>query len=125
MRELQKCPTCTLLPLHFSCHVLIKFIKTSSILHYSERLKQDRQDTLLQDKFIHSPLIFFFSHVIVLGDINTSHQQIDHCDPSDIVSKMLSLSLFFFWDTHTHTHTYLTSFQELDDYFDTSLLSLW
>ncbi|TMS16936.1 DNA-(apurinic or apyrimidinic site) lyase 2 [Larimichthys crocea] len=24
------------------------------------------------------------SHVIVLGDINTSHRQIDHCDPSDI-----------------------------------------
>ncbi|KAM9341904.1 DNA-(apurinic or apyrimidinic site) endonuclease 2 [Pholidichthys leucotaenia] len=23
------------------------------------------------------------SHVIVLGDINTSHRQIDHCDPSD------------------------------------------
>uniref|UniRef100_A0A3Q0RR56 DNA-(apurinic or apyrimidinic site) endonuclease n=1 Tax=Amphilophus citrinellus TaxID=61819 RepID=A0A3Q0RR56_AMPCI len=24
------------------------------------------------------------SHVIVLGDINTSHRQIDHCDPSEI-----------------------------------------
>ncbi|KAM4737503.1 DNA-(apurinic or apyrimidinic site) endonuclease 2 [Anableps anableps] len=24
------------------------------------------------------------SHVIVLGDVNTSHRQIDHCDPSDI-----------------------------------------
>nr|XP_046251904.1 DNA-(apurinic or apyrimidinic site) lyase 2 [Scatophagus argus] len=24
------------------------------------------------------------SHVIILGDINTSHQAIDHCDPSDI-----------------------------------------
>uniref|UniRef100_A0A3Q3NHE6 DNA-(apurinic or apyrimidinic site) endonuclease n=1 Tax=Mastacembelus armatus TaxID=205130 RepID=A0A3Q3NHE6_9TELE len=24
------------------------------------------------------------SHVIVLGDVNTSHQPIDHCDPSDV-----------------------------------------
>lgn len=26
------------------------------------------------------------SHVIILGDVNTSHRTIDHCDPSDIVS---------------------------------------
>lgn len=32
-------------------------------------------------------LHLFFSRVIVLGDINTSHQRIDHCDPSDKVSK--------------------------------------
>ncbi|MED6245394.1 DNA-(apurinic or apyrimidinic site) lyase 2 [Ataeniobius toweri] len=26
------------------------------------------------------------SHVIILGDVNTSHRPIDHCDPCDIVS---------------------------------------
>lgn len=25
------------------------------------------------------------SHVIVLGDVNTSHRPIDHCDPDDLV----------------------------------------
>ncbi|XP_008276608.1 DNA-(apurinic or apyrimidinic site) endonuclease 2 [Stegastes partitus] len=37
------------------------------------KLLQCRAEALLKDK----------SHVIVLGDINTSHRQIDHCDPSD------------------------------------------
>lgn len=27
------------------------------------------------------------SHVVVLGDINTSHKPIDHCDPGDLVKK--------------------------------------
>ena len=30
-------------------------------------------------------MFFFFSHVIVLGDINTTHKEIDHCDPDDEV----------------------------------------
>ncbi|XP_070767155.1 DNA-(apurinic or apyrimidinic site) endonuclease 2 [Enoplosus armatus] len=38
------------------------------------KLLQCRAEAILKDG----------SHVIVLGDINTSHQQIDHCDPSDI-----------------------------------------
>uniref|UniRef100_A0A3Q1G1S6 DNA-(apurinic or apyrimidinic site) endonuclease n=1 Tax=Acanthochromis polyacanthus TaxID=80966 RepID=A0A3Q1G1S6_9TELE len=37
------------------------------------KLLQCRAEALLKDG----------SHVIVLGDINTSHRQIDHCDPSD------------------------------------------
>ncbi|KAK5864072.1 hypothetical protein PBY51_001046 [Eleginops maclovinus] len=38
------------------------------------KLLQSRAETILKDG----------SHVIVLGDVNTSHRQIDHCDPSDI-----------------------------------------
>ncbi|XP_034552486.1 DNA-(apurinic or apyrimidinic site) lyase 2 [Notolabrus celidotus] len=38
------------------------------------KLLQCRAEALLKDG----------SHVIVLGDVNTSHRQIDHCDPSDI-----------------------------------------
>lgn len=37
-------------------------------------------------------LIFFIllhSHVIVLGDVNTSHRPIDHCDPDDVVSILI------------------------------------
>ena len=30
-----------------------------------------------------------FSSVIVLGDVNTSHKRIDHCDPDD--SEVLAL----------------------------------
>uniref|UniRef100_H3CDK2 DNA-(apurinic or apyrimidinic site) endonuclease n=1 Tax=Tetraodon nigroviridis TaxID=99883 RepID=H3CDK2_TETNG len=37
------------------------------------KLLQCRAEAILKDG----------SHVIVLGDINTSHQRIDHCDPSD------------------------------------------
>lgn len=33
--------------------------------------------------------VMFSSHVIVLGDVNTSHRTIDHCDPTDIVSRAL------------------------------------
>lgn len=49
----------------------------------------------------HYPLIFktllhiSFSNVIVLGDINTSHQRIDHCDPSDNVSKYGDMDTVF------------------------------
>lgn len=49
----------------------------------------------------HYPLTFkilfhiSFSHVIVLGDINTSHQRIDHCDPSDNVSKYCNMDTVF------------------------------
>lgn len=28
------------------------------------------------------------SHVVILGDINTAHKPIDHCDPGDLVSKL-------------------------------------
>ncbi|KAM9351020.1 DNA-(apurinic or apyrimidinic site) endonuclease 2 [Symphorus nematophorus] len=38
------------------------------------KLLQSRAEAILKDG----------SHVIVLGDVNTSHRQIDHCDPSDI-----------------------------------------
>ncbi|XP_076022496.1 DNA-(apurinic or apyrimidinic site) endonuclease 2 [Genypterus blacodes] len=38
------------------------------------KLLQCRAEALLKDG----------SHVIVLGDVNTSHRPIDHCDPSDI-----------------------------------------
>uniref|UniRef100_UPI0037E9034C DNA-(apurinic or apyrimidinic site) endonuclease 2 isoform X1 n=2 Tax=Semicossyphus pulcher TaxID=241346 RepID=UPI0037E9034C len=38
------------------------------------KLLQCRAEALLKDG----------SNVIVLGDVNTSHRQIDHCDPSDI-----------------------------------------
>lgn len=38
------------------------------------KLLQCRAEAILKDG----------SHVIVLGDVNTSHQQIDHCDPCDI-----------------------------------------
>lgn len=38
------------------------------------KLLQCRAEALLQNK----------SHVIVLGDVNTSHRPIDHCDPTDI-----------------------------------------
>ncbi|XP_074499644.1 DNA-(apurinic or apyrimidinic site) endonuclease 2 [Sebastes fasciatus] len=38
------------------------------------KLLQSRAESILKDG----------SHVIVLGDVNTSHRQIDHCDPSDI-----------------------------------------
>lgn len=38
------------------------------------KLLQCRAETILKDG----------SHVIVLGDVNTSHRPIDHCDPSDI-----------------------------------------
>ncbi|XP_059188764.1 DNA-(apurinic or apyrimidinic site) lyase 2 [Centropristis striata] len=38
------------------------------------KLLQNRAEAMLKDG----------SHVIVLGDVNTSHRQIDHCDPSDI-----------------------------------------
>uniref|UniRef100_A0A8C4EA37 DNA-(apurinic or apyrimidinic site) endonuclease n=1 Tax=Dicentrarchus labrax TaxID=13489 RepID=A0A8C4EA37_DICLA len=38
------------------------------------KLLQRRAEAILKDG----------SHVIVLGDVNTSHRQIDHCDPSDI-----------------------------------------
>ncbi|XP_056896633.1 DNA-(apurinic or apyrimidinic site) lyase 2 [Takifugu flavidus] len=41
-------------------------------LHFYQLL-QRRAEAILKDG----------SHVIVLGDINTSHQRIDHCDPSD------------------------------------------
>uniref|UniRef100_A0A3Q2R0P0 DNA-(apurinic or apyrimidinic site) endonuclease 2 n=1 Tax=Fundulus heteroclitus TaxID=8078 RepID=A0A3Q2R0P0_FUNHE len=34
--------------------------------------------------FLSSLPFLFFSHVIILGDVNTSHRPIDHCDPSDI-----------------------------------------
>lgn len=27
------------------------------------------------------------SHVVVLGDLNTSHKPIDHCDPGDLVNQ--------------------------------------
>ncbi|XP_054465702.1 DNA-(apurinic or apyrimidinic site) lyase 2 [Anoplopoma fimbria] len=37
------------------------------------KLLQSRAEAVVKDG----------SHVIVLGDINTSHRQIDHCDPSD------------------------------------------
>ncbi|XP_033484251.1 DNA-(apurinic or apyrimidinic site) endonuclease 2 [Epinephelus lanceolatus] len=37
------------------------------------KLLQSRAEAILKDG----------SHVIVLGDVNTSHRQIDHCDPSD------------------------------------------
>ncbi|XP_068567741.1 DNA-(apurinic or apyrimidinic site) endonuclease 2 [Cebidichthys violaceus] len=37
------------------------------------KLLQSRAEAVLKDG----------SHVIVLGDVNTSHRQIDHCDPSD------------------------------------------
>ncbi|XP_051509175.1 DNA-(apurinic or apyrimidinic site) endonuclease 2-like isoform X2 [Myxocyprinus asiaticus] len=36
------------------------------------------------------------SHVIVLGDVNTSHQPIDHCEPNDVRS-----SAFTCWSTLT------------------------
>lgn len=76
-------------------------------LHFYQLL-QRRAEALLKDgrwEFVQPPthrksiclqlchpsfevlLHLFFSHVIVLGDINTSHQRIDHCDPSDKVSK--------------------------------------
>ncbi|KAM6925282.1 DNA-(apurinic or apyrimidinic site) endonuclease 2 [Xenentodon cancila] len=42
-------------------------------LHFY-KLLQSRAETILKDG----------SHVIVLGDVNTSHRPIDHCDPSDI-----------------------------------------
>ncbi|GLD50168.1 DNA-(apurinic or apyrimidinic site) lyase 2 [Lates japonicus] len=41
-------------------------------LHFY-KLLQGRAEAILKDG----------SHVIVLGDVNTSHRQIDHCDPSD------------------------------------------
>lgn len=52
-------------------------------------------------KFTHYFCVLFSSHVIVLGDVNTSHRPIDHCDPTDIVSRRLkfcfhSLCLFIF-----------------------------
>jgi AP endonuclease-2 len=28
-------------------------------------------------------LLYSFSHVIILGDVNASHRMIDHCDPCD------------------------------------------
>ncbi|XP_020493421.2 DNA-(apurinic or apyrimidinic site) lyase 2 [Labrus bergylta] len=37
------------------------------------KLLQCRAEAILKDG----------SHVIILGDVNTSHRQIDHCDPSD------------------------------------------
>ncbi|XP_061590687.1 DNA-(apurinic or apyrimidinic site) lyase 2 [Cololabis saira] len=42
-------------------------------LHFY-KLLQSRAETILKEG----------SHVIVLGDVNTSHRPIDHCDPSDI-----------------------------------------
>ena len=37
--------------------------------------------------------VFFFSlncrHVIVLGDVNTAHKMIDHCDPDEKVINNL------------------------------------
>lgn len=50
---------------------------------------------------LHIYFFLFSSHVIVLGDVNTSHRPIDHCDPTDIVSRRLkfcfhSLCLFSF-----------------------------
>ena len=39
-------------------------------------------------------MLHLYSHVIVLGDINTSHQKIDHCNPLEdevrIVTKRFS-----------------------------------
>lgn len=29
--------------------------------------------------------VVFFRHVIILGDINTTHKRLDHCDPSTVV----------------------------------------
>lgn len=43
------------------------------------------------------------SHVVILGDINTSHKQIDHCDPDEteviIVSCFLCSSSFYAFHT--------------------------
>ena len=36
-------------------------------------------------------------HVIVLGDINTAHKMIDHCDPDEEVKKIaLVTSIVYF-----------------------------
>lgn len=40
-------------------------------------------------RFTHYFGVLLSSHVIVLGDVNTSHRPIDHCDPTDIVSTRL------------------------------------
>lgn len=40
--------------------------------------------------------VTFFSHVIVLGDVNTSHRPIDHCDPCDSVSERLKYHINVF-----------------------------
>lgn len=42
---------------------------------------------LLQITIVTFLCFFVFSHVIIVGDVNTSHRPIDHCDPTDIVSK--------------------------------------
>ncbi|KAG8447790.1 hypothetical protein GDO86_015049 [Hymenochirus boettgeri] len=46
--------------------------KTYKLRFY--RLLQVRAETILQNE----------GHVIILGDINTSHKPLDHCDPSDL-----------------------------------------
>lgn len=46
--------------------------------------------------------VIFFSHVIVLGDVNTSHRPIDHCDPSDIVSKRFEYLLMVIMLIHAY-----------------------
>ncbi|KAG8554509.1 hypothetical protein GDO81_003813 [Engystomops pustulosus] len=46
--------------------------KTYKLRFY--RLLQIRAEAILKD----------VGHVIILGDVNTSHKQIDHCDPTDV-----------------------------------------
>lgn len=56
-------------------------------------------------RFTHYFCVLPSSHVIVLGDVNTSHRPIDHCDPADIVSRRFKLcfhSVFaYFCSLHT------------------------
>lgn len=37
----------------------------------------------------------YHRHVIVLGDINTAHKMIDHCDPDEEVKIVLTESVVY------------------------------
>ncbi len=66
--------------------------------------------------------VIFFSHVIVLGDVNTSHRPRDHCDPTDIVSRLVSYECFACFLLGKMLIS--ISCRELDDKIDTALMSV-